>query len=148
MALLSTTWEIVDMVAERLEKKSGPLGIKYVGTYGEKLLPSYPAVVVVPGPRAKSLHSTNTFQIAFELNLYVYHANLTLQKRERSKADLKLVAAIEEELEFDYIWRDSNDQQTLIHSYVTGEEPGVVEMKNSVVVCTRMTWRAISQRRF
>jgi len=90
--MITQTWQMIDLIADRLEAQSGPLGIKYVGKYDEGIIPEYPAVVVLPGPRAKTLHATRTFQVAFEIEMYVYHANLTLTKRERSKADLQLVS--------------------------------------------------------
>lgn len=151
MALLTNTWEIIDMVVGKLESRSGPLGIQYVGKYDEKRIIQYPAVVVVPGTRDKEVHATNTFQVGIELGLYVYHADLTLTKRERSKADLQLVSDIEAELELDYRWLDEDGAPRLIFSYISNEEPGVLQTRNrksAVVIGTKMTWRALSQRRF
>lgn len=151
MAQVTDSWEMVAMVAERLQARSGPLGLKFVGEYGEKIIPQYPAVVVVPGPRAKSLHGTHTFQVALELFLYVYHAKLNLSKRERSKADLQLVQTLEREMESDFRWADEEGRARVIHGYIASEEPGLLQpnvRKSDVVICTRMTWRAISQRRF
>jgi hypothetical protein len=149
--MVTDTWQLVDMVGDRLEAQSGPLGLKFVGKYSEKLIPKYPAVIVVPGPRAKNLHGTHTFQVALELHLYVYHANLNATKRERSKEDLQLVARLEEELESDFRWEDETGGARVIHGFVASEEPGLLQPsvnKSSVVICTRLTWRAISQRRF
>jgi hypothetical protein len=149
--MVSDTWELVDMVADRLYAQSGPLGLKFVGSYSEKLIPKYPAIIVVPGPRAKNLHGTHTFQIALELHLYIYHANLNATQRERSKADLQLVAGVEAELESDFRWVDDEGSARVIHGYVASEEPGLLQPsvnKSTVVICTRLTWRAISQRRF
>jgi hypothetical protein len=149
--MISSTWQIVDMIVARLEAQSGPLGLKYVGAYDEKLIPKYPAVVVLPGPRAKQLHGTHTFQTAFQVELYIYHANLTLNKRERSKADLQLVERIETELDSDFRWIDEDGGASLIHGYVTNENPGILQPrvgKTGSVICTRLTWNAISQRRF
>jgi hypothetical protein len=149
--MLTDTWEIVDMMIERLEAKSGPLGIKFVGGYDEKIVPQYPAVVVMPGGKAKNLHATQTFQVNSTLHLYVYHANLTLKKRERSKADLQLVARIEAELETDYRWMTETGEPRVIFAYVSQEEPGILQPrlnKSDSVISTRMTWIATSQRRF
>lgn len=148
--MLTTTWEIVDMLAERLEQQSGPLGIKYVGKYDEKLIPQYPAVVVLPGPRVKDLHGLHTYQVVIQASLYIYHANLTLTKRERSKADLQLVDRVESELEKDLRWFDDGAPR-VVHGYIVEEEPGVMQPranKTDVVIATRLTWRALSQRRF
>jgi len=150
--MITQTWQMIDLIADRLEAQSGPLGIKYVGKYDEGIIPEYPAVVVLPGPRAKTLHATRTFQVAFEIEMYVYHANLTLTKRERSKADLQLVSRVEAEMETDYRWVDpDNGEASVIHGYISQENPGLLQpkaRKSRVIICTRMTWIAISQRRF
>jgi len=151
MAMVTDTWELVDMIADRLDVKSGPLGVKFVGRYDEKIIPEYPAVVVIPGSRAKELHGLHTFQIALQASLYVYHANLNQSKRERSKSDLQLVARLEQELETDFRWVDENGAARVVHGFVSSEEPGLLQPhanKSTVVICTRLTWRAISQRRF
>lgn len=142
------------MVHTFLEERKGPLGIAYVGAYDEKRIPEYPAVVVVPNGRGKEIHATNTFQIFIVLHLYVYHGNLTLTKRERSKQDLLLVSSIEAELEKDYEWRtDPNDplSKRVIFAYISEEEPGALQprtSKSQLIIGTRLTWRALVQRRF
>jgi len=149
--MLDTTWEILDMVVERLESKSGPLGLKFVGKYNEKIIPNYPAVVVLPGPRVKTYHGLHTFNVLVQLDLYIYHANLSLTKRERSKADMQLVSNVEAELDSDFLWRSESGAPQLINAFVSNEEPGVMQPragKSSLVICTKLTWRATSQRRF
>jgi len=142
------------MVADRLEERMGPLGLSFVGRYDEKRIPKYPAVVILPGDRDKELHASHTFQILQVLDLYVYHGQLTLTKSERSKEDLRLVAGLEAELERDYEWKlDPNDPSTkrVIFGYVSSQRPGVLQPrsnKSSLIISTRMTWRALSQRRF
>ena len=149
--MIDTTWELVDMVANRLESKSGPLGLKFIGRYSEKVIPRYPAAVIVPGGKAKTLHATRTFEINSTLYIYVYHANLTLTKRERSKEDLRLVSAVEQELDTDMSWTNETGGKSIIQGWVEQEEPGILQpraSKGDAVICTRLTWRAISQRRF
>lgn len=151
--LINTIPQAIDMVVEKLEEKAGELGIAYVGAYDEVRIPKYPAVVIIPGDREKTLHGENTFGILLVLELYVYHANLTLSKRERSKADLKLVDDIEAVLEEDYGWQteplDTNTKR-LIFGYISHVEPGNLQPRNrksNLVIGTRMIWRGLSQRR-
>lgn len=151
--LISEVSEAMDMIVERLTQKAGILGLAFVGAYDEKRVPKYPAVVVVPGNREKVLHGENTFNILLVVELYVYHANLTLNKRERSREDMKLVTEIERELERDYGWQtDPNDTSTkrLIFGYIALQEPGDLQpraTKSSMIIGTRMVWRGLSQRR-
>ncbi len=151
--LISTIPQAIDMVVEKLENKAGELGIAYVGTYDEIRIPKYPAVVIIPGDRNKVLHGENTFNILLVLELYVYHANLTMNKRERSRADLRLVDEIEALLEEDYGWQSDpldTDTKRLIFGYIADIEPGNLQPRNrksNLVIGTRMIWRGISQRR-
>jgi|SRR6185503_20546443 len=151
--LINTITEAIDMVSEKIEDKAGELGIAYVGAYDEVRIPKYPAVVIIPGDRNKVLHGENTFNILLVLELYVYHANLTMNKRERSKADLKLVDDLEALLEEDYGWQSDpldTDTKRLIFGYVADIEPGNLQPRNrksNLVIGTRMVWRGISQRR-
>lgn len=151
--LISEISEAMDMIVERLTQKSGVLGLEFVGAYDEKRVPKYPAVVVVPGDREKVIHGENTFNILLVVELYVYHANLTINKRERSKADLQLVTDIERELESDYGWQtnpNDTDTKRLIFGYVALHEPGNLQprsSKSNLIIGTRMVWRGLSQRR-
>ena len=151
--LINTIPQAIDMVVEKLQSKAGELGIAYIGAYDEVRIPKYPAVVILPGDREKQLHGEQTFNILLVLEFYVYHANLTMTKRERSRADLKLVDDIEALLEEDYGWQtDPNDTSTkrLIFGYVSHVEPGNLQPRNrksNLVIGTRMVWRGLSQRR-
>lgn len=153
MPLITEISEAMDMIVARLTQKAGALGIAFVGAYDEKRVPKYPAVVVVPGDREKTLHAEQTFNILLLVELYVYHANLTLNKRERSKSDLKLVTDIEKELESDYGWQtDPNDPSTrrIIFGYISNQEPGNLQPrggKSDLIIGTRMIWRGLTQRR-
>jgi len=152
--MIHTTKQAVAMVGDFLDEKAPLFGIRFVGRFDEKRIPNYPAVVVVPGTRDKTIHATQTFNVDLELHLYVYHADLTLTKRERSEADLKLVEQLEEVLEEDYGWQsDPLDPATkrVVFGYISNEEPGVLQPranKSNMIISTRMTWRALSQRRF
>lgn len=153
MPLITEISEAIDMIVERLTEKSGALGIAFVGAYDEKRVPKYPAVVIVPGEREKVLHGENTFNILLIVEMYIYHANLTLNKRERSREDLKLVTDIERELESDYGWQTDpldTDTKRIIFGYISNQEPGNLQPrgnKSSAIIGTRMIWRGLSQRR-
>lgn len=154
MTLISDQVDIIEMVTNFLEERKALLGLAFVGSYGEIRVPEYPAVVIVAGNRTKALHATQTFNVELSLDLYVYHADLTLTKRERSKADLRLVKDIEDILESDYGWQsDPDDESTrqVIFAYISSTEPGALQPradKSNVIISTRMTWQALTQERF
>lgn len=151
--LISEVHQAMDMIVDRLTEKSGLLGIEFVGAYDEKRIPKYPAVVLVPGDKEKTPHAMSTFGVLLQVQLYVYHADLTLSKRERSREDLLMVSAIEAELETDYGWQiDPFDPETkrVIFGYIASVEPGNIQPrgnKSNLVIGTRMVWRGLSQRR-
>lgn len=142
------------MVVDFLTDRSPVLGLKFVGAYDEKRIPTYPAIVIIPGDREKQLHASQTFNINLELHMYVYHADLTENKRERSKSDLKLVTMIESALEEDFTWKSdvlNENSRRLIFAYISDQRFGLLQPRknaSNVVISTQMTWRALSQRRF
>lgn len=144
----------VDMIRERLVQEQGEIGLEYVGAYNEKRIPKYPAAIIIPGPMNKEIHATHTFEILLTADVYIYHANLTLTKRERSREELLLVAKTEEVLESDYAWLvDPDDPATsrVIFGYVAEVRPLTIQPqsnKSDMVIGTRISWRGLSQRRF
>lgn len=147
--LIHKPQQAVEMIVDKL--KTSVLDIGYVGSYDERRLPQYPAVVVSAGPRTKELHATHTFNLELRCLLWVYHAKISESHRNRSLADLNLVSDIETVLEEDMEWLDDNGDARVIHAWVESEVPGVMQpraAKGDLVVGTRMTWYALSQRRF
>jgi hypothetical protein len=144
--LYSRPEHIVEHFVDMLTEYSGALGIEAIGSYDEKLLPRYPAVVVTPGTTQKSLHATHTFNITFVCAFYVYHARLTDTYKARSKADLELATSIITLLE-----ADMSLGNNIIQGWVESDTPGVMQprsAKGAMVVGTRINWSGISQSRF
>lgn len=142
---ITTAREARDAVKEALENASD-LDIGYIGVDDEKRLPQYPAVVVSASGRTKELHGTHTFAVTLRVLLWVYHAKLDVGHRQRSDEDLKLVEGIEDVLESDMTFGDR-----FIFAYVEDQQPGTLQprsAKGDLVVGTRMTWVAASQKRF
>lgn len=143
---ISTSREARDLCYNALNTSKGDIGIGYVGTDDEQVLPKYPAVVCSAGPRNKTLHATHTWQVELRTIIWVYHANLGVDHRTRSNEDLMLVEAIESLLELDLSFGD-----TVINGYIENEQPGVFQpqsQKGKLVVGTRMTHYVLTQARF
>lgn len=143
--LITTAREARDAVKQALENASS-LNIGYIGVDDEMRLPQYPAVVVSAAGRTKELHGTHTFAVTLRVLLWVYHAKLDVGHRQRSDEDLMLVEGIEEVLESDMTFGER-----IIFGYVEDQQPGVMQPKSAkseLVVGTRMTWVAASQKRF
>lgn len=138
--------EIVDHFYKDFDSNKGPLGIAFIGTYDEKLVPAYPAVIISAGPVEKELHGTSTYAIRIRTFFYVMHATLALDHRMRNQEDLELATRI-----VDFIERDLTLGGKVVHGWVESEAPGVMSPrsdKGSAVVGTRLHYSALSERRF
>jgi len=136
---------IANAMYEVISDNAGPLGLNYVGRWDEKRLPSYPAVVVSPNDRVKSLRGMSTFEVDISLSLWVYHGDMTVPHAVRSQQDIELVENIEELIEQDYTLGG-----TVVFGYIATQVSGIVQptsRKSDVIAGTRMDWVAMSQRR-
>ncbi|SRR6266576_1073845 len=138
--------EITEYFRDDLRNNASALGIEFVGAYGEKLLPSYPAVVVSAGDTEKEVHGTHTYIVTLRCNFFVYHASMNLTHASRSLEDLKLATTV-----VDFIERDPTLGDKIVHGFVISELPGISQLnsrKTDAVVSTRLSWQGISERRF
>lgn len=144
--------QFVDHFYRDLVDNAEVLGIAYVGTYDERLIPDYPAVVVSAGPVEKELHATHTFLYTNRVFFYVMHALLTVDHRVRNQQDLELATALSDFVERDKGLADPDTgSNRIVFGFVEGEVPGVLtprSNKGDAVVGTRLHYRAISEGRF
>lgn len=145
MAYLSSIYEATDMLVELLKTKAGEIGIAFVGSYDEKRLPQYPAVVVSPGPRAKSFAGVGKFDVDLVVDIWVYHGDMTVPHAVRNREDLIFVDKLEAVLEADYTF-----DNRIVFGFVIDQQPGVFQSgstKNTTIIAgTRMRWVAQSRR--
>lgn len=132
--------ECLDYVYDKIENNKAGLGIQYVARIDEELYPRFPAVLVsMERPLQRELHATGMFKVTFHLDLWIFHAKLTVGKAIRSREDIQLATSVRKLLHSDYTLGSH-----IIFGYVTGEFPGVtariVGQKARSVVTTRLTW--------
>jgi hypothetical protein len=128
--------EVLDYLHDLVDANKDTLGLKFVGYGTENLLPSYPAIDVTAGRAVREIHATGQFKVTFELNLWVYHADLAASHAVRTKDDLVLVTGIVQ-LIHQHLTADGN----LIFSYVHDEDPGITARgRSGGVVTTRLGW--------
>jgi hypothetical protein len=138
--------EVTEYFLDDLQNNANALGIEFVGAYGERLIPAYPAVVVSAGPLDRELHGTHTFLVTLRCFFYVYHAQMSITHASRSLEDLKLATAV-----VDFIERDPTLGNKIVQGWVNSEVPGASQInsrKTDVVVSTRLAWEGITERRF
>lgn len=144
MPLITEPQDAADFVYNLLLEKAGELGIAFVG-YNELLKPEYPAVVVTPGGKVKTVHGTHTFAVALEVQVVVYHARLDKSHKTRTREDLALATAIENNLETG----EMNFESQVIFAFVRDVMPGTINRAmGDRVVGTRMLMEVLSQKRF
>lgn len=144
--LFSRPEEVTEYFLDDLRASASILGLEFVGGYSEKLVPAYPAVVVVAGTFDKEVHATHTYLVTLRCLFYVYHGAMTQTHANRSLADLQLATSV-----VDFIERDLTLGGQIIHGHVESEVPGAGQAnsrKSDIIVSTRLSWEGISERRF
>jgi hypothetical protein len=145
MAYLTKLPEVTDMLIDKLKTEAGELGLAFVGAYGEARLPQYPACVVVPGPRTKTLPGVSYFTVDFAVDIYVYHGDMTIPHAMRNREDLLLVDKIEAVLESDYTWGNR-----VVFGYIAETAPGRFHpqgrQNQEIIAGTLMRWVGTSRR--
>jgi hypothetical protein len=138
--------QVTEYFLEDLRSNAELLGLEFVGSYGERLITGYPAVVVSAGPADKTLHGTHTYLVTLRCFIYVYHAAMVLTHASRSLEDLKLATTV-----VDFLERDLTLGGGIIQGWVASELPGASQInsrKSDIVVSTRLGWEGFTERRF
>lgn len=150
--MISSPEEAMDAITSLLEDNAGLLGIGYVGYGNERTIPSYPAVIVMPGVVDRTLHATHQFRIMLVVNMWVYHAKLSVSRKIRTREDLQLATGVRELLHEpqNMELRDENGAKQVIWGYIDHEEPGTIltQGKQVPVIATRMSWLGMSVKTF
>lgn len=151
--------EVLVRLIELFETAKGILGLRYVATQEESMIPEYPCIQIASEPILREIHGTYTFQHTFVFVLWVYHANMEVGLAKRTIEDMQLATSVVEFLHRPDVRLLRDDaaahgaygtaQDRLIHSYVSLESPGMIAFdKTSRIVTTRLLWLATVQERF
>lgn len=128
-----------DYIIGMLDDAKPALGLEYIAQNDEDLLPAYPAVLVQADRTDREIHTTNQFRVEFHIDIWVFHAELSVNTATRSRKDIQLATDIRKLLHSDRTLGGH-----IIHGFVDGEFPGIsARVSNNVrtgVVTTRLTW--------
>jgi hypothetical protein len=128
-----------DYIVQKLRNEQHTLGIAYVAENDEELLPEYPAVLVQADRTDREIHTTGQFRVVHHLDLWVFHAELTLPTDVRARKDIELATAVRK-----FLHSDRSLGGHIIHGFVDGEfpivSPRVIDAQIIGVISTRMTW--------
>lgn len=143
-AFLTEPQEVADALAEIIANEKGDLGISFVD-YGEEnvMIPSYPAVVVTPGPVERQVVATHQFGLVLHAEIWVHHADLTIDRKERTRRDLQLATNLKNVLH-------TRPNNTLgggvIFGFVSDSRGGLTTAgKSKTIITTRMSYMAESR---
>lgn len=127
-------------IVNMLDDAKATLGLRYIAKHDEELFPQYPAVLMQIDNTERTQHATRQFMLRFHFDLWVFHAEMTVDKATRSEMDIALATNIRKLLH-----TDKTLGGHIIFGWVDGEFPGMTRRaigdKVSVVVCTRLTWQ-------
>lgn len=142
MAYFTEPDEALDYIYNLINNSRAALGLGFVGYADEQMLFEYPAVVIsFNAPVDRTLGPTGTFNLAWAIQLIVYHAKLSVDHKTRTREDIKLGAAIRNKLHEDYKLGGG-----VIFGYVRSERPGIIaDDRGNANVATSLIWTADSR---
>ena len=127
--------EVLDYLTTLIEDNADALGVAYVGYVTQNLIPHYPAVDVTSAETRREVHATQMFKVSFGMNLWIYHADLSVGHGTRTRKDLELVTGVTNLLHDNY-----EADGKLIFSFVESEDPGINVRGKLSIVTTRISW--------
>lgn len=132
--------QVFDYIYKLVDDNKANLGLRYVAQFNEDLIPEYPSAHVTMGQIQREEHATRIFLLTFEINLWVYHADFTLDHPTRSREDIILATNVRKKLH-----TDKTLGGHILFGFVHQEAPGEVDrlMGDTIetVVATRLAWR-------
>lgn len=144
--------EVVEYWKRRFDIDGADLGLNAVYTFSQKMNRDYPAILINPAPAGKELYATHTWLYTWRVMFYVFHAKLTQDKMNRSKADVTLAENITDYIERDKtLMTEEQPDGLVIFGYVEDTAAGALPpfvTKSDAVLCTRLRWFATSEGRF
>lgn len=146
--------QVLDYVHDYINQRAEQVGLEFVGYGEERLIPTYPAIVITAGPVTREIHGTHTFGLTFMLEMWIYHAKLSESHRMRTREDLELVTAIRNLMHDNLRLYADIDEDTpvipqIVFGHINAEDPAFINRgKNEGVVGSRIEWTGTSQTRF
>ena len=128
--------ELLDILKDFIEQANQTLGFEYI-TFGDGvLLPIYPACLIVYDGVNRDIHGTHYFLTNLSVQVVVMHADLTMDRQERNRADLELATKVYRL----FLGKGLTLQDQRIHkAIVMNEEPVTVSTNNVTAIGTGLT---------
>lgn len=132
--------QVLDHIHTLIDNNKASLGLRFVAYQDEELLPEYPAALVTMElPIAREQHATQMFLLRFNVDIWVFHARMSVGKAIRSRQDIELATNVRKLLHQNYTL-DGH----IVFGYVAAETPGATvratERRSAQVLTTRLMW--------
>jgi hypothetical protein len=140
--------QVIEYLVNLLETNQETVGLKFVGWGQERLIPEYPAALVVPGQVQRNWHSTHKWELIFLSEIWIYHAKLSDSHHTRTRDDLRLAMAVKNVVHEDLRLSNGAGPQCVM-AWINAEDPAFIRRPpNDAVVGTRMEHTVLSQETF
>src|SRR5688500_4568309 len=109
----------------------------------QRLVPKFPAFLVVPGPIGRQLVQTGMqAELTLRVFIYIMHAKLTKTRTERTQEDIRMAEKVSQ-----FLHENKTLDGNVIHSLVETETPGsLAGTQGQAVVGTRLDWVAMQRK--
>ena len=128
-----------DFLYDRINDNKATLGLRYIAQHDETLIPQYPAILIQTDRTETAQHATGQFLKQFNIDLWIFHAELTVNRATRSRMDIELATAVRKLIHANYTL-DGH----IIFGFISGEFPGIsariLGSTLTSVLTTRLTW--------
>ena len=129
----------MDIVKKVLDDNNHTLGLQYISFGDDTLVPKYPAALIIYDGVQRDIHGTHYFLTDLTVDIVLMHADLSLNRQERTRADLELATAVVQLIH--------NKGMTLADSrihkaFVVSEEPSTIATSNITAIGTSLSINA------
>lgn len=128
-----------DFLYKLIDDNRATLGLRYIARHDEDLIPQYPAILIQTDRTDTGQHATGQFLKQFNIDLWVFHAELSVGRATRSRKDIELATAVRKLIHGNYTL-DGH----IVFGFINGEFPGIsariLGSALTSVLTTRLTW--------
>ena len=132
---------ISELLAANKSEFTPPGGdeVKDIYPAEQRLVPKFPAFLIVPGPINRQLVQTGMqAELSLRVFIYIMHAKLTKTRSERTQEDIRMARKVSQ-----FLHANKKLDGNVIHSLVEAEIPGsLAGPQGLAVVGTRLDWVA------
>jgi len=132
------TQRVVDILTEAADE----LTLKGVYYGYQQLIPTFPALSVESGRKARVGNGTHRFEIRFSVLMMLEHGQI--QSTEVNKKESEELSELVEQK----IHEDFTLGGLVLFGYITNIDPGVRLRESEMIRATRLTWEGLSREGF